>query len=256
MAFSFNFFLFAFLPVFFACYYLTPAWGRNLLLLVTSLIFYAFDAGYLIWLLLASVVVNHVAAKAIAATKGTTRTVLFLAAVIVNLAPLLYFKYAMFLWGAANSLLAPIGSGLGPTPSIILPIGISFYTFQAISYVADVYTGHVAPARRLIDFGAYHSLFPQLIAGPLVRYVEIERSLYQRSLSVDQTADGCFRFCIGLGKKIILADNFGAIVDSIFALPAGELTTAIAWLGVIAYSLQIYFDFSGYSDMALGLAQI
>jgi alginate O-acetyltransferase complex protein AlgI len=134
-----------------------------------------------------------------------------------------------------------------------LPIGISFFTFQAISYIADVYVGRVLPARRLIDFGAYHSLFPQLIAGPIVRYVEIEKDLYERRHTVDAFSDGLFRFCIGLGKKIIIADQMGVLADAVFALPHNELTMAVAWIGVLAYAMQIYYDFSGYSDMAIGL---
>jgi alginate O-acetyltransferase complex protein AlgI len=160
------------------------------------------------------------------------------------------------LWGAASDLLSPIHFDLGRPPAIVLPIGISFFTFQALSYIADVYTGHIRPARRLVDFAMYHSLFPQLIAGPIVRYSEIERAIYYRRSTLDGVAAGISRFCIGLGKKLIIADNMGAVVDPIFALPHNELSTSVAWLGLLCYTLQIYFDFSGYSDMAIGLGKI
>jgi len=177
--------------------------------------------------------------------------------VAINLGFLLFYKYAVFLWGMAAPVLSLIGLSVGNPPIIELPIGISFYTFQAISYIADIYTKRIVPARRLIDFGAYHSLFPQLIAGPIVRYVEIEPELYSNDRgSLGGIADGLFRFCIGLSKKIILADTMGVVADSIFALPGNELTLPIAWIGLIAYTLQIYYDFSGYSDMAIGLGQI
>jgi alginate O-acetyltransferase complex protein AlgI len=218
--------------------------------------FYAFDAGSLVWLLIVSILLNHFAGHAISRRSGFARRAVFAAAIALNLAFLLYYKYAAFLWGAAAPALSFAGFRIGAPPVINLPIGISFFTFQAISYIADIYTGHIAPARRLTDFAAYHSLFPQLIAGPIVRYVEVERELYQNRGSLQGAADGLFRFCIGLSKKLILADSMGALADSIFALPGNELTPAIAWVGVIAYTLQIYYDFSGYSDMAIGLGQI
>src|SRR5262249_31216673 len=145
---------------------------------------------------------------------------------------------------------------IGKPPSIELPIGISFFTFQAISYVADIYTGRIVPVRRFIDFLAYHLLFPQLIAGPIVRYVEIEKELYDRRGSLGDFADGLHRCCLGLGKKLILADIMGVVADSVFSLPTNELTTGVAWFGALAYTLQIYFDFSGYSDMAIGLGRM
>ena len=173
MAFSSNFFLFGFFPVVIAIYALAPAGLRNPVLLVASLVFYAFDAGWLIWLLIASILLNHVVARALPRLSGGKRDALFIIGVALNLSALLHFKYAGFLWDMAASLLDGAGVTIGPAPKIELPIGISFFTFQALSYIADVYTGRVPPARRLIDFGMYHSLFPQLIAGPIVRYVEV-----------------------------------------------------------------------------------
>ena len=256
MAFSSNFFLFAFMPAALALYFATPPSQRNPVLLAISLLFYAFDAGWLTSLLIVSIILNHVAAKAIAKAAGWTRPAVFASAVAVNLALLFYYKYMHFAWSAVAPLLAKMNIYIGDPPAIVLPIGISFFTFQALSYIADVYRGQIAPARRLVDFGMYHSLFPQLIAGPIVRYAEIEDAIYSRRSTLDDVADGLFRFCIGLGKKIIIADNMGAVVDPVFNLPGNELSAPIAWLGLICYTLQIYFDFSGYSDMAIGLGRI
>jgi alginate O-acetyltransferase complex protein AlgI len=256
MAFSSNFFIFAYLPVVLLSYFASPGWAKNFVLLTASIAFYAFDAGALVWLLIISIFLNYFAGHAISRRSGLARRVVFAAAVATNLGFLLYYKYAAFLWTAAAPVLSLTGLHIGKPPVVDLPIGISFFTFQAISYIADIYTGRIVPARKLINFGAYHSLFPQLIAGPIVRYIEIEQELYQNRGSLDGIADGLFRFCIGLGKKLILADTMGVLADSVFALPANELTPAIAWVGVIAYTLQIYYDFSGYSDMAIGLGQI
>jgi|HubBroStandDraft_4_1064222.scaffolds.fasta_scaffold03911_3 alginate O-acetyltransferase complex protein AlgI len=256
MAFSSNFFLFAFMPAAFAIYFATTPQLRNPVLLAISLLFYFFDAGWLTSLLIFSIIVNHAAAKAIAKTAGLVQFTVFVGAVSVNLGLLFYYKYVGFAWNAVAPILALGKINLGPPPAIVLPIGISFFTFQALSYIIDVYRGRIAPARRLVDFGMYHSLFPQLIAGPIVRYAEIEDAVYKRRITLDHVAAGIFRFCIGLGKKIIIADNMGAVVDPIFNLPHDELSAPIAWLGLLCYTLQIYFDFSGYSDMAIGLGRI
>jgi alginate O-acetyltransferase complex protein AlgI len=256
MAFSSNFFLFAFLPAALLIYCATPPSYRNATLLVIGLLFYSFDSGWLAWILVFSIVLNHFVAQFLVETEGRTRRVLLAGAIALNLALLFHYKYTSFLWSAAASVLGAFNVALSPTPQIELPIGISFFTFQAVSYLADVYQRRIKPAPRLVDFGMYHSLFPQLIAGPIVRYAEIERAIFSRHISWTQTADGIFRFSIGFGKKIILADTMGSVADPIFALPGNELTLGIAWLGVVAYTLQIYFDFSGYSDMAIGLGKM
>jgi alginate O-acetyltransferase complex protein AlgI len=256
MAFSSNFFLFAFLPTVLALHYAVPPTYRNYILLAVSLAFYAFDAGWLVWLLIASILFNHAAARLLAGTPGRYGKALFVFAIAMNLAPLLYYKYTVFILGIAGTPLSALGIQFGQPPVIDLPIGISFFTFQAISYVADVYARKVAPARRLVDFGAYHSMFPQLVAGPIVRYVEVEPAVLKRRWELDRGVDGVFRFCIGLGKKIIIADTMGKVADPVFALPANELTFSIAWFGVFCYTLQIYYDFSGYSDMAIGLGKL
>lgn len=256
MSFSSNFFIFAYLPIVLAVYFLSAGSSKNFILLAASLTFYAFDTGPVAWLLVVSILLNYWAGREIAQRSGRARTAVFVVTIVANLAFLLHYKYSAFLWTAAAPALNRLGLPIGAAPAIDLPIGISFFTFQAISYVADIYTKRISPARRLVDFGAYHSLFPQLIAGPIVRYSEVDRDLHRDRGSLEDVADGLFRFCIGLGKKLILADPMGALADSIFALPGNELTPGIAWTGVIAYTFQIYYDFSGYSDMAIGLGKI
>lgn len=257
MAFSSNFFLFAFLPTVLALHYAAAPAYRNHVLLTASLVFYAFDAGWLTWLLIASILFNHFAGRMLAEIKrGAGSVPLFAACVAVNLLPLLHYKYTVFIWNSAALPLSALGIRLGPAPGVVLPIGISFFTFQAISYIADVYAGRVKPPRRLVDFGAYHSMFPQLIAGPIVRYIEVENAVLRRRWSLDRAADGVFRFCIGFGKKIIIADTMAGVVNPVFALPGNELTSGIAWFAVLCYTLQIYYDFSGYSDMAIGLGKL
>ena len=181
MAFSSNFFIFAYLPIVLLIYFLSPGAAKNFVLLIASLLFYAFDAGPLIWLLIISILLNHFAGHAIARRSGRARCAVFFAAVAANFGFLLYYKYAIFFWSAVEAISSFAGFHIGKAPVIDLPIGISFFTFQAVSYIADIYTGRIVPASRLIDFGAYHSLFPQLIAGPIVRYIEIERGFVSRS---------------------------------------------------------------------------
>jgi alginate O-acetyltransferase complex protein AlgI len=177
--------------------------------------------------------------------------------VIANLGPLLYFKYYYFLQNSGRDFLNLFGFDLPPFLSgILLPLGISFYTFHGISYLVDVYNRKVEPSRSLVDFAMYMINFPQLIAGPIVRYIEISQSIRHRPIRAGQIFTGTVRFTLGLGKKLILADNLGALADPIFSLPGGELTRSVAWIGTVAYTLQIYFDFSGYSDMAIGLGQM
>ncbi len=254
MVFSSNLFLFGFLPAFLACLFIVPARFRNLFILIASLAFYAAGSGSLVWILILSIVLNHYFAHWIARRQSQATLML---GVLVNLSLLGYFKYANFFTREISALLA--GLGLVPDQtilSIILPIGISFYTFQAVSYLIDVHRRTVQPSASLVAFGMYLANFPQLIAGPIVRYSDIEKSIEHRPITLAGFSDGIFRFCMGLGKKILIADAMGEVADQIFALPANELTAALAWLGVAAYTLQIYFDFSGYSDMAIGLGKM
>lgn len=267
MSFSSPGFLFAFLPVFFLLYFAGPAatpgnWARNALLLAASLGFYSIDGGIITLVLVASVLVNHLLGRAIlAAREAPARQRLLWFGIALNLAPLLYYKYWNFLLRAGSDTLTLFGAALGQpialsAGDIVLPAGISFFTFQGISYLVDLARGDIAGARRLVDFGMYHTLFPQLIAGPIVRYKEVEDRVARRPLDPADIEAGALRFCTGLAKKIVIADAMGTIADALFALPAGQLDATAAWLATVAYTLQIYFDFSGYSDMAIGLGRM
>ena len=254
MVFSSNLFLFGFLPVFLACLFIIPARFRNIFILLASLVFYAAGSGTLVWILVFSIIWNYFFAHGIA--QGKSRLMLAMG-VAANLSLLAYFKYANFFTSEISAYLGELGITSDQTIlSITLPIGISFYTFQATSYLIDVYRKAVKPSASIVGFGMYLANFPQLIAGPIVRYSHIEKSIEHRPITLAGFSDGVFRFCIGLGKKILIADAMGEVADLIFALPVNELTTSLAWLGVAAYTLQIYFDFSGYSDMAIGLGKM
>jgi len=246
-------FLFLFLPLALVVYALAPRRARNLVLLLLSLLFYTWgEAGHL-WLLLLLIAVNWSAGLVIENDRrAERRTVAAAAAIAVDLAALVWFKYAMFL--AHNA--ARLGVASVALDGIILPLGISFYVFHNISYVVDVYR-RVAPARRNpIDFALYIAFFPQLIAGPIIRYHDIAAALDRRRVTAGSFASGMERFLAGLAKKMLLANPLGATADRIFAVPHQALAAGPAWLGIACYSLQIYLDFSGYSDMAIGLARM
>jgi alginate O-acetyltransferase complex protein AlgI len=257
-------FLFLFLPVLLALYFVRRPHGRyaNVLLLAASVLFYARGGGAFTWLMLASIAFNYGMAIAVAAgLKGPlyrrARSRIWLAvAVSVNLAVLAVFKYANFFADNVNALLAGLGAAPFAVPQVLLPIGISFYTFHAISYVVDVYRGHATAQKSPIHAALYMLLFPQLIAGPIIRYREIADQLARRVVNLDDFAAGVRRFIVGLGKKVLIANNVATAADGIFALGPTELTPGLAWAGIICYTLQIYFDFSGYSDMAIGLGRM
>lgn len=252
MAFSSMAFLFGFLPAAVLCYFVIPArWrsGRNGVLLLFSLVFYAWGGARLLPVLLAGCLVNWAAGLLLTPGRRCRRAV-FWAALALNLLPLLYFKYTGFLVGNLNAL----GLELA-VPSLLLPAGISFFTFQSISYLADVYRGTVPPERRLSRLALYTAFFPQLLQGPIVRYRDFGPLLADRRETIPEVSAGAVRFCFGLGKKVLLADALGSAANSAFA--AGDrLTVGLAWIGSIAYTLQLYFDFSGYTDMALGLGRV
>lgn len=257
MIFSSNLFIFGFMPIFFATYYLTPRVGKNALILLVSLAFYEFGAGPVVVVLALSIVVNYAAACAIEVSDGGARRLIFWLAVAANVTALFYYKYSNFAWQAADNITGGALERIGlAAPQVALPIGISFFTFQALSYIADVYTKHCPAERSIVRFGMYHSLFPQLIAGPIVRYVEIRSEIAFRSVSLIEITEGMTRFVVGLAKKVIIADHAGQIADAIFGLDAAQLTPSTAWLGAIAYGIQILFDFAGYSDMAIGLGRL
>lgn len=258
MVFASPIFLFLFLPATLLAYFAVPRGGRNAVLLVASLVFYAWGEAPYLALVLGSVAFNYALGAAIGrAPAGSSARKRWLAIAIVgNLAVLAVFKYSNFAVANINTL-API---LAITPlavaSIPLPLGISFFTFHAISYVVDVYKGNAHAERNLPRFALYILLFPQLIAGPIIRWRDIATQLPARDERFADFAWGVRRFVLGLGKKVLIANSLGAVADRIFALPSAELTTPLAWLGLVCYTLQIYFDFSGYSDMAIGLMRM
>lgn len=256
MVFSSNLFLFAFLPIALIFYFFLPANLvkkniQNSVLLLCSLFFYSWGEFHYLWLLIISIIANHFFGLALQKFSKEKRYILF-AALFVNLALLAYFKYVNFLIENLNQIF----SLKIENKKIHLPIGISFFTFHAISYLVDIYRNKCRAQKNIFDLALYISFFPQLIAGPIVRYNAIEKYLGKRRHSWNYAAAGIRRFIIGLGKKVIIANPLGEIADAIFALPTSELNPAIAWIGISAYSLQIYFDFSGYCDMAIGLARV
>lgn len=254
MVFSSSVFILAFLPVTLILYFIVPARKvmiRNLILLVMSLIFYGWGEPKYILVMMFSILVNYL----IALNLSKHKSKLMLAfVVLINLALLGYFKYTDFFINTINSVL---DAGLGNL-GIILPIGISFYTFQALSYVIDVYRGKVDAQKNILIVATYITMFPQLIAGPIVRYSDVEEKLKSRENTVDNIAIGIRRFVIGLSKKVLIANQVALIWDDVYAqISAGyEVSLLSAWLGAIAFTLQIYYDFSGYSDMAIGLGKI
>jgi alginate O-acetyltransferase complex protein AlgI len=254
-------FLFVFLPILLALYFLLEFFfagrSRNLLLAVASVVFYASGGGVFTWLMLGSIAFNYAAALRIDRARGTPLAERLLALTVgANLVSLATFKYAAFLTGNLNVALSAIGVLPVPMPAIVLPIGISFFTFHAISYVVDVYRRDAVAQKGPVEAALYLLLFPQLIAGPIVRYRDIATQLTSRVTGLDDFAVGIRRFVIGLGKKMLIANIVAGPADRLFALPPGELTAGAAWLATVCYTLQIYFDFSGYSDMAIGLAHL
>jgi len=254
MIFSSLFFLFIFLPLVLLFYYAVPRRYRNFILFFSSLIFYAWGEPVYILLMFFSTAVNYTYGLLLAGyreKKNFTRVVLF-SSIFINAGLLGFFKYCDFLLQFINSLM---GTSLS-CPGLPLPIGISFYTFQAMSYIIDVYRGNAPAQRNFIAFGTYISLFPQLIAGPIIRYQTISPQLVKRMAGFDSFEEGVRRFVAGLGKKVLLANNLGLLWQQIQQVPSSDLTVITAWLGIIAFALQIYFDFSGYSDMAVGLGKM
>jgi alginate O-acetyltransferase complex protein AlgI len=226
-------------------------------LLIASLFFYAWGEGFLVLLMLVSVALNYVGGRVIDRCRGErARRVALTLTLAANLGLLGWFKYANFIADNLNAILPALGLPIWGLDPIHLPIGVSFFTFQAMSYVVDIYRGDARVQRNPVNSALYIALFPQLIAGPIVRYHHIDEQLRERSHNVDLFAGGVVLFVIGLGKKMLIANPMGEVADEIFAIPAGDLTASVAWIGAVAYTLQIYFDFSGYSDMAIGLGRM
>ena len=258
MLFSSILFLFYFLPIVIAVYFIVPAKfnkARNIILLIASLFFYSWGEPVYVFLMIYSSVFNYVMAQQIEkeVSHGRKGNADLIFTVVVNLFILGFFKYYGFLMETINGIL---GTNIHYT-KLALPIGISFYTFQALSYIFDVHKKTVPAQHRFLNFALYLSLFPQLIAGPIVKYRDISEQLERRSTSIDKFGQGTVRFIFGLGKKVLLANNFGALYEEITAYGSGSQATVLTfWIGALAYTLQIYFDFSGYSDMAIGLGKI
>lgn len=251
MVFSSLLFLFFFFPFFLIAYFTCPNRGRNAVLLLASLIFYAWGEPVCILLMLFSTALDYTLGRLTARDRGTPRARLWVTlSVVVNLSLLGVFKYAGWAVTTLNAL-----SGLAlSVPALALPIGISFYTFQTMSYTLDIYRGDAQPQPNLVDFAAYVTMFPQLIAGPIVRYQDVATQLRQRRVTWGSFCEGMERFLVGLMKKVLLANSIGTVWDTIHA--AGSWSVLSAWLGALAFGFQIYFDFSGYSDMAIGLGQM
>ncbi len=254
MVFSSTAFLFFFLPITLLIYFILPRYLKNAFLLIASIFFYMWGEKSYAAIMVASITLNYISGLLIEQFKWKR---LFLAlAIILNVGLLATFKYLNFATGATSEFLLLIGVEPIRQTSVHLPIGISFFTFQAMSYVIDVYR-RVTPAQKNpINMGLYIASFPQLIAGPIIRYRDVAAQIVERTVCREDFAYGITRFILGLGKKVLIANTLAGTADQIFAITTDNLTTSLAWLGIICYTLQIYFDFSGYSDMAIGLGRM
>lgn len=259
MVFSSSLFLLYFLPIFLGLYYLSAPKYKNWVALVASLFFYGFGAPKFIFIVLFSIVIDFFIVKKIhLSTVKKTRNILLAASVFLNIGLLAYFKYANFMVDNIDIFLQNFSMDPVAWTAVVLPIGISFYTFQKLSYTIDVYRKQSEPLKHIKDYMLFILLFPQLIAGPIVRYNEIAKQLVDREKNenIDNRLLGFYRFIIGLSKKVLIANTLGQVVDVIFANTAEDLTTVSSWVGIVAYSFQIYYDFSGYSDMAIGIGRM
>lgn len=254
MVFSSPIFLFVFLPLTLGLYYLLPRPVKNGFLLAASLVFYAWGEIYFVLVMLASISFNYMFGRLLGEDTPPGRRRLFLAAgITANVALLAYFKYANFI--VENLTELGLLGNIEWSP-VHLPLGISFFTFQAMSYLVDVYRHENRAQKNFLNVALYIALFPQLIAGPIVRYHDIAMQIRERATSLLLVNSGLQRFIYGLAKKVLIANPLGLVADQVFALSGGDLSTGVAWLGIICYTLQIYFDFSGYSDMAIGLGRM
>lgn len=253
MVFSSTIFLCVYLPLVLLGYYICPKKGRNLFLLIVSLVFYAWGEPKYVFLMIFSILVNYIFGRLMDKHRENKKRLklMLVLSVVIDIGLLSVFKYTDFIITNVNAIFGANFDLL----NIALPIGISFYTFQAMSYTIDVYRDDVRVQKNLIDFGMYITMFPQLIAGPIVRYADVQDQLADRSVTTADFSEGIMRFVVGLGKKVLLANQMGAVWSDIYAL-GGDVSALMAWTGAIAYTFQIYFDFSGYSDMAIGLGRM
>ncbi len=257
MVFSSNVFLLVFLPLFLIVYFACPKRFRNYPLLLFSILFYAWGAPDFVFILLGSLIANFFLVKAMCGASSVGLKRLFCGlSVALSLGLLAYFKYANFFIDNFNLLLSALGCGSIALAKILLPLGISFFSFQSVTYTIDVYRGVNAPLRRLSDYMVYIIMFPQLVAGPIVRYCDVQDQLLQRESLPSERLHGLYRFVVGLCKKVLVADVLGAQVDTLLGGDLALMDTGTAWVAIVAYTMQLYFDFSGYSDMAIGLGRI
>lgn len=254
MVFSSLTFLYLFLPFVLVFYYIMPRQLRNLFILITGLFFYAWGEPIYVFIMIASTLIDYFAGLVIYKFGGNkiTRRLALIVSVVMNLSLLGFFKYSNFIVENINNL---FHTSFG-APTALLPIGISFFTFQSMSYTIDLYRGNIEVQKNPITFAAFVTLFPQIVAGPIVRYEDVAAELKERHLDLDTIWHGILRFCAGIGKKVLIANNIGTLWDSVKVMDINTVPVATAWLGIAAYTLQIYFDFSGYSDMAIGLGEM
>jgi alginate O-acetyltransferase complex protein AlgI len=258
MVFSSSLFLLYFFPAFLIIYYLLPVKLKNIFTLVASILFYTWGAPDFIFIVLASIVADFYLVEWMNRSVGKKKRLLVALSITLNIGLLLYFKYTNFLIENVNVILSWIGIRNFAWTAIALPIGISFFSFQKMTYAVDVYRGVHPPLKKPTDLGMYILMFPQLIAGPIVRFNEVADQIEDRRKNENNNnrLTGFFRFTIGLGKKVLIANVLGEQVDRIFAIEFLSFNSTTAWLGILAYAFQIYFDFSGYSDMALGIGRM
>ena len=254
MVFSSITFLYIFLPITLLVYYLVPAKGKNWVLFVSVLIFYAWGEPVYVFIMILSTLIDYAAGRLMNCWDDDEkkRRILLICSVAMNLGLLAIFKYSSFFIGNLNALF----HSRIPDPQLPLPIGISFYTFQSMSYTIDLYRRKIRVQKNFVNFGAYVTMFPQIVAGPIVRYQDVAKELECRTITVEETADGIGVFTRGLAKKLLLANNIGLLWTQVKEMPLGSIPAATAWLGILAFTFQIYFDFSGYSDMACGMGKM
>lgn len=254
MVFSSILFIFKFLPVALIIYFITPKRYKNLSLVVLSLFFYCWGEPKYFPIMISSIIVDFFISKKIESNRSNKNSckILLISSLMFNLGMLFVFKYSNFFIHNLNEIFNLTISKV----NLILPLGISFYTFQTLSYTIDVYRGTVKAETNIIDFAAFVSLFPQLIAGPIVKYTDVKKQLKNRDVDLDKIEEGISEFILGLGKKVLIANNIGMLWVEVQGIGFSDISTQLAWLGIIAFALQIYFDFSGYSSMAIGLGKI
>ena len=257
MIFSSLFFLYFFLPISILAYFVAPSRFKNFVLLLASIVFYIWGAPRFAPIFLFSCLFDFLIARLLSFTSSAAyRRIILFTSIALSFSSLFYFKYVNFAVEQLNVVLPYFGRSLISDPKILLPIGISFFTFHKISYIVDVYRGVSKPCKSFIDYLLYITFFPQLIAGPIIRFHDVDSQLSSRESSFRQVFEGMFRFSIGLSKKVLIADSLGIVADRVFKMSDVQLTTGWAWVGLLSYAYQIYFDFSGYSDMAIGLAKV